>query len=343
MIPLTATVCQERNRKSESWQHELASAIRDPEELLSIVGLTPDQIPGNIYNCDDFPLRVPRAYVARMEPGNPHDPLLLQVLSQKLETVEQPDFQLDPVGDGPSVALPGLLHKYHGRVLLMTTGACPVHCRYCFRRHFPYSESRPEDKDWTAAMDYIAADSNIKEVILSGGDPLSLATERLRMLSQQLAEITHIKRLRIHTRMPIVLPERINKGFLDWLDNLPWKTLMVMHCNHARELDARVSNALASLESAGITLLNQAVLLRGVNDNVIDQVDLSEALFAAGVLPYYLHLLDRVIGAAHFEVNEDRALELIQNLQSKLPGYLVPKLVREVAGMPHKIPVPGTT
>lgn len=340
MIPLTATICQERKPKTESWQRELGNAIRNPEELLFILGLTAEQIPGKLHNCKDFPLRVPRGYVARMDKGNPNDPLLLQVLSQGLEMADQPGFQLDPVGDGPSVASPGLLHKYHGRVLLVATGACPIHCRYCFRRHYPYSDSRPDNKKWSDAMDYIAADSSINEVILSGGDPLSLSTERLQVLTQQLAEIPHIRRLRIHTRMPIALPERINKSLLDWLSQLPWKTILVIHCNHAQELDSGVTRALANLGSTGTTLLNQSVLLKGVNDNVSALTHLSEALFSAGVLPYYLHLLDRVLGAAHFEVSEYQATKLVEEIHSLLPGFLVPKLVREVAGMSHKTPVP---
>jgi EF-P beta-lysylation protein EpmB len=277
-----------------------------------------------------------------MEKGNPDDPLLLQVLSQKLELDDQYGFQIDPVGDGPSAALPGLLHKYHGRVLLITTGACPVHCRYCFRRHYPYSDNQPDDKYWSDAMAYIANDNTIKEVILSGGDPLSLGTKRLRILSQQLAEIPHVTRLRIHTRMPVVLPERINQGFLDWLGNLPWKTLLVIHCNHAQELDSKVVSALTNLGATGTTLLNQSVLLKGINDSASTLINLSEALFSAGVLPYYLHLLDRVIGAAHFEVDEPQALKLMEEVQSRLPGFLVPRLVREVAGMAHKTPVQET-
>lgn len=339
MIPLTVTLCQERNRKTESWQQELAKAVRTPEELLSIVGLTAEQIPGGVTSIDDFPLRVPRGYVACMEYGNPRDPLLLQVLSRQIEQADQPGFRHDPVGDRPSAAVPGMLYKYHGRVLLITTGACPIHCRYCFRRHYPYSELRPNDRDWIASVDFIAANNSIEEVILSGGDPLSLSTDRLNGLSQQLAEIPHIKRLRIHSRMPIVLPERINEGLLNWLGSLPWKVVVVTHCNHARELSAPVSNALSKLEVTGATLLNQAVLLKGVNDNTRTQIQLSEALFANGVLPYYLHLLDRVIGAAHFEVKESHALKIMREIQDQLPGYLVPKLVREVAGEAHKIAV----
>ena len=349
MIPLTTTVCQddcrditqnpcpENNHKNESWQAELARAYRDPKELLSALKLTPEQIPGGISSRNHFPLRVPRPYVARMQTGDPNDPLLLQVLSRELEQADQPGFLLDPVGDGPATASPGLLHKYQGRVLLITTGACPVHCRYCFRRHYPYADSRPDNGDWTNAMDYIAADSSIHEVILSGGDPLSLSNERLQTIGDELAKLPHIRRLRIHTRMPIVLPERVDNGFRKWLSNLPWQTIVVTHCNHANEIDEQVSNALAELKACGATLLNQAVLLKGVNDNVPALVNLGETLFKSGTLPYYLHQLDRVAGAVNFEVEEPIALSLINEVQRQLPGYLVPKLVREIAGKPHKI------
>ncbi|MBE9549757.1 MAG: EF-P beta-lysylation protein EpmB [Proteobacteria bacterium] len=349
MIPLTTTLCQDvcqdnrqdtcpdKGQKNESWQTELAQAYRDPIELLSALELTPEQIPGGISTKNPFPLRVPRHYVARMQTGDPNDPLLLQVLSRQLEQADQPGFLLDPVGEGPATASPGLLHKYQGRVLLITTGACPIHCRYCFRRHYPYSESRPDNRDWSNTMDYIAADPSINEVILSGGDPLSLSNERLQAISNELAGIPHIRRLRLHTRMPIVLPERVDTGFKDWLSNLPWQTIVVTHCNHANEIDAQVSGALAELKANGTTLLNQAVLLKGVNDNVAALVNLSEALFKSGTLPYYLHLLDRVAGAAHFEVKEPTALRLINEIQCHLPGFLVPKLVREIAGKPHKI------
>jgi EF-P beta-lysylation protein EpmB len=272
-----------------------------------------------------------------MKTGDPSDPLLLQVLSRQLEHSDQPGFLLDPVDDGSATASRGLLHKYQGRVLLITTGACPVHCRYCFRRHYPYSDSRPKNGDWSKAMSYIAADPSISEVILSGGDPLSLSNERLLAISDELAEIPHIRRLRIHTRMPIVLPERVDTGFMKWLNGLPWQTIVVTHCNHANEIDEQVSNTLAELTACGATLLNQAVLLKGINDNVPALVNLSEALFKSGTLPYYLHLLDRVAGAAHFEVKKPIAINLINEVQSQLPGYLVPKLVREVVGKPHKI------
>jgi EF-P beta-lysylation protein EpmB len=346
MIPLTTSICQDvikdRDQKSEGWQRALTHAYRDPVELLSAVNLTPDQIPGGIAINENFPLRVPRGFVSRMKPGDPNDPLLLQVLSRQPEKSKQSGFLLDPVGDGPATASPGLLHKYQGRVLLITTGACPIHCRYCFRRHYPYSDNRPDNGDWSKAMDYIDADPSINEVILSGGDPLSLSNERLQAISDRLAGIPHIRRLRIHTRMPIILPERIDTGFKKWLASLPWQTIVVTHCNHANEIDQQVSNALEDLKTTGATLLNQAVLLKDINDNVPALVNLSETLFKSGILPYYLHLLDRVEGAAHFEVEESIALALMNEVQCHLPGYLVPKLVREVTGKPHKVQIIGT-
>ncbi len=342
MIPLTASFCQpDDNESAENslWQRELARAIKDPLELLAAVGLRVDEIPGGIAPQPTFPLRVPRNYVARMRTGDPTDPLLLQVLPRQLESAIQPDFLLDPVGDSAATALPGLLHKYHGRVLLITTGICPVHCRYCFRQHFPYTKNRPGDHQWTAVAEYIAARPEITEVILSGGDPLSLSTERLSGISNALHHIPHLRRLRIHTRMPVVLPERINDSFLRWLSGLPWQIVLVTHCNHANELGNDVQHALNKLRHIGVTLLNQAVLLKNVNDSVNAQCRLNESLFASGVLPYYLHLMDRVQGAKHFDVPEATAISLMDKIRQRLPGFLVPQLVREIAGEAHKTPI----
>ncbi|MBL1276190.1 MAG: EF-P beta-lysylation protein EpmB [Ectothiorhodospiraceae bacterium] len=338
--PYSSHPCSSHQYSENSlWQAELASAIKDPAELLKEVRLSPSDIPGGVDLDQPFPQRVPRSYVAQIQPGDPDDPLLLQVLPQSIESSFQTGFLQDPVGDKDAAASPGLLHKYHGRVLLITTGACPVHCRYCFRRHFPYAENRPESRDWGAAIEYIASNPDINEVILSGGDPLSLSTGRLQDISCALRDIPHLKRLRIHTRMPIVLPARIDTDFLHWLSSLPWQLVMVTHCNHANELGPEVKNALAALRATGITLLNQTVLLKSVNDNANTLSDLSESLFAAGVLPYYLHLLDRVQGAAHFEVDEITACNIMHKLRAQLSGYLVPQLVRETAGKPYKIPV----
>ncbi|NOX75864.1 MAG: EF-P beta-lysylation protein EpmB [Gammaproteobacteria bacterium] len=342
MIPLSTGLCQAESflkTPPRSWQRELAQAHRETGSLLAALGLSAADLPSGVAAAQDFPTRVPRGYVARMAYGDPADPLLLQVLPRGAETIRKPGFVRDPVGDGAALASPGLLHKYHGRVLLMATEVCPVHCRYCFRRHYPYTENRADDAHWSKAMDYIRGHEDIREVILSGGDPLSLSDERLSTLTDALRTIPHIKRLRIHSRMPIVLPERIDAGLLAWLRALPWHTVLVTHCNHANEIDPQVSNALAKLRNAGVFLLNQAVLLRDINDTVEAQEALSETLFEVGVLPYYLHLLDRVQGAAHFEVSEPEARRLLSGLQQRLPGFLTPKLVREIAGKSHKIPV----
>jgi EF-P beta-lysylation protein EpmB len=319
----------------------LAEAFRQPEELLAAVGVSPTQFADAIQSENAFPLRVPRGYAARMRHGDAADPLLLQVLSRGIESEIRPDFDLDPVGDGAAKVAPGLLHKYQGRVLLVTTAACPIHCRYCFRRHYPYSEQRAEDRSWRQALDYIAADASIQEVILSGGDPLTLSTARLEEITDGLRNIPHIRRLRIHSRVPIVLPERIDGELLRWLARLPWQTVLVTHCNHPNEVDTTVHHALSQLRALGLTLLNQAVLLRHINDDSNTLTLLSEALFSAGVLPYYLHMLDRVQGAAHFEVETSTALKLMERVRQRLPGFLVPQLVREVAGEPNKLPLSG--
>src|SRR6185312_6644200 len=286
-----------------------------------------------------FPLRVPHAFLARIAKGDPRDPLLRQVLPLGEELKDVPGFVTDPVGDMPSLAARGLLHKYQGRVLLITTGACGVHCRYCFRRHFPYAEETARAEEWREALDYLKGDAAINEVILSGGDPLSLSDERLAALVRSLEGIPHIRRLRIHTRQPVVLPSRVDEGLVGWLKACRLQKVVVLHANHARELDAAVRDACARLRGTGATLLNQTVLLRGVNDTAKALSDLSEALFAAGVLPYYLNLLDPVAGAAHFDVPEAEALALMTELRAGLPGYLIPRLVREVPGAPSKMPV----
>jgi len=287
----------------------------------------------------DFPLRVPRGYVARMRHGDPRDPLLLQVLPGAAELVQASDFATDPVGDLDSSAAPGLLHKYHGRALVVATGACAVHCRYCFRRHFPYGEQSALRHGWQPVLAKLRADPQIQEVILSGGDPWSLSDRRLAQLTDALQGLPHVRRLRVHTRYPVVLPERVDAGLLAWLEHIPLQKVVVIHANHANEIDAQVRRACAHLAAAGATVLNQSVLLAGVNDSVAALADLSEQLFAARVLPYYLHLLDKVQGAAHFEVDERRALALHSALAARLPGYLVPRLVREIAGAPAKTAV----
>lgn len=326
-------------RQTPAWQRELARAITDPGELIAAVGLGPEWLPAARAAARLFPLRVPRGFVGRMRRGDPHDPLLRQVLPLAEECLTVPGFTPDPVGDAQAMRVPGVLQKYHGRVLLTATGACAVHCRYCFRRHFPYADANPGADHWRSALGYIAADDSLTEVILSGGDPLTLSDRRLKEFTDALAGLKHVKRLRLHTRLPIVLPERVDNGLLDWLGGVDLNTAMVVHANHANEVDNDVRAALKRLCESGIALLNQSVLLRDVNDNSVALTDLSEALFGAGVLPYYLHQLDRVQGAGHFEVDEARAKALVDELRARLPGYLVPRLVREVAGETAKIPV----
>ncbi|QTR49186.1 EF-P beta-lysylation protein EpmB [Candidatus Thiothrix anitrata] len=320
------------------WQRELAGAVRDPATLVRLLNLPQDAV--SVQAAQQFRLLVPHSYLARMKSGDWHDPLLRQVLplDEELRVIE--GFNHDPVGDQNALVADGVLHKYQGRVLLVTTGACAVHCRYCFRRHFPYSESNPVKGEWESALAYLRKHTDVREVILSGGDPLTLSDERLVSFFSQLQHISHVIRVRFHTRLPVVLPSRIDAGFQQLLAQLPQQKMIVIHANHAQELAATdVHDALAALRTSGVTLLNQAVLLRGVNDTVDAQADLSESLFALGVIPYYLHLLDRVAGAAHFEVTQAQAVQLMAELRQRLPGFLVPKLVREVAGEKAKMPV----
>ena len=321
------------------WQQLWRDAITDPRELLRLLGLEAQAATLLPASDTGFALRVPRGFVARMRHGDPVDPLLLQVLPQAAELGEVPGFTLDAVGDLDARAASGVLHKYDGRALLVATGSCAVHCRYCFRRHFPYAEETAAANRWEGALAHLRGDASISEVLLSGGDPLSLSTSKLAELGAALATVPHVRRLRIHTRLPVVLPERVDAEFTGWLAALPLQRVIVLHANHANEIDDAVIAACGRLREAGATLLNQAVLLRGVNDDADALADLSEHLFEAGVLPYYLHQLDRVAGAAHFEVADEAALALLEALRTRLPGYLVPRLVREVAGAPSKRPV----
>ena len=321
------------------WQALWRDAVRDPRELLSLLGLD-----GRVPALSDaaaaqFPLRVPRGFVARMRHGDPADPLLRQVLPLDDEMRPVPGFSLDAVGDAAAKAGHGVIRKYRGRALLVTTGSCAIHCRYCFRRHFPYAEETAAAAGWREAIELIGADPSIDEVILSGGDPWSLSTAKLAELTGALADVPHLRRLRVHTRLPVVLPERVDDALTQWLRRLPWPVTVVLHANHAAEFDGHVDAALARLRDAGALLLNQAVLLRGVNDSVQALADLSERGHRAGVLPYYLHQLDRVHGAAHFEVPDDDARALHAGLAARLSGYLVPRLVREVPGDTGKRPL----
>lgn len=317
----------------------MRQAVRDSSELLQLLELRADQLPVAPI-VDGFGLQVPRSFIRRMRKGDPADPLLRQVLPVADEHRLIPGFVTDPVGDLAASSSPGLIHKYHGRALLITTGACAIHCRYCFRRHFPYHEHALRTDHLAAAIERIAADTQLTEIILSGGDPLMLGTDRLDDLSRQLRAIPHIKRLRIHSRLPVVLPERLDQKLYHWLSQLPWPCVLVIHANHPHELDDDISMRLKHFAAiSNVTLLNQSVLLRGINDDSATLCKLSERLFAAGVLPYYLHLLDKVAGTTHFEVDEITARQLHEQLRRFLPGYLVPRLVRETAGEQAKIPV----
>jgi EF-P beta-lysylation protein EpmB len=323
------------------WRRHLAAVVRDLGELLDLVGLDAEALGVGATSpaALRFPLRVPRGFVSRMRRGDPDDPLLRQVLPGPAEDDDVAGFTDNPVGELGMFRGDGLLNKYHGRSLLVATGACAIHCRYCFRRHFPYEDGRAPEAGFESALAVLADDETIEEVILSGGDPLILPDDRLAELAERISEIPHVRRLRIHTRMPVVLPERVDEALVEWFEACPVPVVVVVHANHPNEIDASVVRALSVLDAAGATLLNQAVLLRGVNDSVEVIEELSTRLFECGVLPYYLHLLDRVAGAAHFEVDEDRALQIIKSLQARLPGYLVPRLVREVEGAPSKVAV----
>jgi EF-P beta-lysylation protein EpmB len=325
-------------RHFEPWRRELAESVTDPAELLRLLELDPALLPAARLAAARFGLRVPRAFIAQMRRGDPRDPLLLQVLPLAAELKEHADFGPDPVGDLDALQAPGLLAKYRGRALLMTTGACAVHCRYCFRREFPYDAAALTPARLAAAVSALAVTPNLEEIILSGGDPLSLPTPRLADITAALGGLPGLRRLRIHTRTPIVLPARVDQRLLEWLGALPWRTVVVLHVNHPRELSEPVRAAIALLAGSGATLLNQSVLLAGVNDDEDTLAELSTGLFEAGVLPYYLHLLDRVSGTAHFDAPLDRAARLHAGLLARLPGYLVPRLVREVAGAASKVP-----
>ena len=322
-----------------TWQQLWRDAVTDPVELLALVGLADraaDLLPAG---DTGFAVRVPRGFIARMRHGDPHDPLLRQVLPLAAELDDAAGFTRDAVGDLAARSAHGVLQKYQGRALLIATGSCAINCRYCFRRHFPYAEETAAANRWQAALAALRADPGVTEAILSGGDPLSLSNAKLAEFIATLAQMPQIRRVRLHTRLPVVLPERVDAGLCDLLAALPQRVTVVLHANHANEFDDTVDDACRRLAGAGALLLNQSVLLRGVNDDADTLAALSERLIDGGVLPYYLHQLDRVQGAAHFEVGDETALGLVETLRNRLPGYLVPKLVREIAGAPAKTPL----
>ena len=338
---ITASV-HPRQLESRTWQQELAEAITSPEELAAALGLDPRTVGSAHIASQPFRLRVPRSFVDRMRRGDLGDPLLRQVLPVAAELTEDSGYLADPVGEHAALRAPGLLQKYRGRALLITTATCAVHCRYCFRREFPYAQQSGDAPRWSEALAEIAADPSLEEIILSGGDPLSLSNARLESLTRALAAIPHVRRIRVHTRQPVVLPSRVDEGLLQWLRTSTLPIVVVLHINHPNELDTELAAACAKLRATGVTLLNQSVLLAGVNDDAEVLSELSLRLFDAGVLPYYLHVLDRVRGAAHFAVADERAQTLAGQLAARLPGYLVPRLVREVPGTPAKVSLGAT-
>jgi len=323
-------------QKTPKWQQEIAEGFNNIAEIceyLNIIQISSESIDPQ----PDFPLRVPRNFVDRMKKGDLNDPLLKQILPIQSELLKTPGYTHDPVGDLESMPETGVIHKYFGRVLLITTGSCAINCRYCFRRNFPYNDFQLSTKKQLAAINYIATQQDISEVILSGGDPLLLNDQKLLSLIHKIEAIPHIKRIRIHSRIPIVLPSRITTELCESLSKIKKDLIMVVHSNHENELNSQVKHACENLKSANITLLNQAVILKGVNNTVVQLCNLHEKLFTFSIMPYYLHLLDKASGTAHFEVNQAEAIHLMDQVKRKLPGYLVPKLVREQAGVANKI------
>ncbi|OTG95829.1 EF-P beta-lysylation protein EpmB [Acinetobacter sp. ANC 4973] len=330
--------------QEQNWQSQLSDLITDPLELLEVLKLCPEQLlSGAILASEQFKLRVPRAFVGKMTVGDPLDPLLLQVLPHHLELEDHPDFVTDPLGEEQANQQPGVLHKYKSRFLLTLTGACAVHCRYCFRRHFPYQENLPKNEDWLNIQNYIESQPDINEVIFSGGDPLTLSNRKLKLWIDRLESLPQIKFLRIHSRVPIVIPNRVDEELVSLLKNSRLRIILVVHSNHAAELDDLTCAKLSLLVQQQITVLNQAVLLKGINNSAQILVDLSYRLFDAGVMPYYLHVLDKVKGAHHFDLSPKEINLIYKDVLENLPGYLVPKLVREIAGEKNKTPLFGVS
>ncbi len=321
---------------TDRWQQHLSNAISDPAELIRLLDLPDSLVDPARRAAQQFPLRVPLPFIDRMVKGDINDPLLKQVLPLDTELEPVAGFTTDPLAEMQSNPHDGLIHKYQGRVLLITTGACAINCRYCFRRHFPYQDNKLGPEQWQAILDYIRADASIHEVLFSGGDPLATPDRRILAMLEDLADIPHLSRVRFHTRLPVVIPQRITPELISALTATRLKAVMVLHANHPNEIDQHLADALRPLQQARITVLNQAVLLKGINDEVAVLRQLSEQLFAAGVLPYYLFVLDPVAGSAHFDISDSDAQALIRELQSQLPGYLLPRLAREVPGKPSK-------
>lgn len=319
-----------------NWQKELSNAISDVASLYKLLELP---LSSEFYTPAKFPLRVPHAFIHKMKKGDPNDPLLRQILPDIAESLPVAGYTADPLDENTHNPIKGLLHKYQSRALVTVTGACAVHCRYCFRQHFDYGANLPNSQDIRQICQYIANDKNINEVLLSGGDPLNINNRRFNEWIGSLSDIENVKTIRIHTRLPAILPNRIDNELIDILENCPKNIVMVLHINHANEIDSTLAQKCQILKHHSVVLLNQSVLLKGVNDNAETLCELSHALFDIGVLPYYLHVLDKVSGSAHFDVPIDGAIQIYWQLLEKLSGYLVPKLVQEVSGKPYKVPI----
>lgn len=320
------------------WQQELAQAISDPYQLAEILELPKSWADHHAAARELFPLRVPRFFVDLMQHKNEQDPLLLQVMPNANEFLQHPEFITDPLQEQQS-SYTGILHKYSSRVLVILRGGCAVNCRYCFRRHFPYEQHHFGREQLTQLVALVKSDTAVNEVILSGGDPLMANDTQLSKIIDALEAIPHLKRIRIHTRLPVVIPSRLTKELCQHLARSRLQAVMVLHINHPNEISSLLNTHLNDFRRVGITLLNQSVLLKGVNDSAATLVELSERLFDAGIIPYYLHLLDKVAGASHFDIDEKKARNLLIKVRAQVAGFLVPQLVREIAGEPNKTPI----
>ena len=335
--PHTEVILSPDQRAEENhWRQQLANSVRNPKELLQQLQFGEAAIQDLLTDDQGFDTLVPPTFIARMELGNPQDPLLLQVLPQAAEAIATAEFSHDPLAEADFNPTPGVVHKYHGRALLIAAGHCAINCRYCFRRHYPYAEQQRSRSQWQESLAQLAKDPNLEEIILSGGDPLALTNNMLFSLLDEVEKLPQIKRLRIHSRLPVVLPSRITSALCQRLQKSPLQVVMVIHCNHSQEIDQEVSAACGRLHDAGVTMLNQSVLLNTINNDADSLIALSKSLFKAQVLPYYLHLPDHVAGTEHFFVGIEEGQQLILKLQAKLPGYLVPRLVKEEPGEAHK-------
>jgi len=320
----------------EAWIYDLANVITDLHDLFSLLSIDIKTVPADVLAAKrQFALRVPTPFISRMENGNLQDPLLRQILCDQKEMNIVDGYSADPLNEQNN-AIPGLLHKYHNRALLITKTNCAINCRYCFRRHFPYQQNQGSKLNLTKALDYIAQHSELNEIILSGGDPLIAKDHELSWLVKQLEAIPHIQRLRIHSRLAVVIPNRITDQLCEIFDQSRLNIILVTHINHPNEIDRSVIDAMHKLKRNDVTLLNQSVLLKEINDNANTLANLSNKLFTAGILPYYLHVLDKVQGAAHFFVDDKTAQSIMRELATQVSGYLVPKLAREVGGEKNK-------